>query len=601
MVGLSALSNVKRGKAQKPPRMLVYGTEGIGKCLGKGTPVLMYSGQVVPVEQVVEGDVLMGPDSKPRVVRGVTSGRGELYRVTPVKGDSYVVNANHVLSLRMSRRYGGEFHRIVNMPVHEFLTQSKCFKRDAMGWRVGVEWGGSGTMPLSPYLLGCWLGDGTTDAGDITTPEPEVAEAMEQFANDHGVSVRVRAVKGTARTLAIAGERTGGVTPNPFVAVLKEIGVFGNKHIPFIYKTASRKDRLELLAGLIDTDGHYGSGCFEYTSVIEEFANDVAFLARSLGLAATVRSVQKTCTNSPTKRTGTYWRVIISGELSVVPCRVERKKAVQVARQKSALVVGIGVEPIGEGEYFGFEVDGDHLFLLGDFTVTHNSSLAACAPNPIFVTTEDGLSEIDCSQYPFANDKAESYPEFKQAVTELITEPHGFQTLVVDSADWLEQLIFDQVCKDFSVKNIEKADGGFARGYSHALTYWHEVLEMLDGARNQRGMAIILIAHAQVEKFDDPETASYDRYSPRLHKKTSGPRVNEWCDAVLFATRKLRVSSEERGYNKTRNIAAPVGRGGGDRVLKCVGSPACVAKNRYDLPAELPLSWDALAAAMAGK
>ncbi len=104
---------------------------------------------------------------------------------------------------------------------------------------------------------------------------------------------------------------------------------------------------------------------------------------------------------------------------------------------------------------------------------------------------------------------------------------------------------------------------------------------------------VFLIAHAKVEKFEDPEASAYDRYSPRLHKHASA-LITEWCDAVLFATRRFTTRSEDAGFGRQRAIAAPVGAGGGERILRTTGGPSCVAKNRYRLKPEIPLSWDAL-------
>ncbi|HOQ60966.1 MAG TPA: AAA family ATPase, partial [Vicinamibacterales bacterium] len=158
--------------------------------------------------------------------------------------------------------------------------------------------------------------------------------------------------------------------------------------------------------------------------------------------------------------------------------------------------------------------------------------------------------------------------------------------------------IWDVLCEQYGVASIEKVDGGYARGYTHALTHWRRVLDGLNTLRSRRGMCVILLAHAKVEKFEDPESAAYDRYSPRLHKHATA-LVNEWADAVLFATRKIITRQEETGFNRERTIAAGLGKDGGERVLRCVGSPACVAKNRFDLPAELPLAWSAIMQAMA--
>jgi hypothetical protein len=221
------------------------------------------------------------------------------------------------------------------------------------------------------------------------------------------------------------------------------------------------------------------------------------------------------------------------------------------------------------------------------------STFGSQAPNPVFVPTEDGLDEIDAAKFPLAT----SFDEVVAALAELRTQPHDFETVVLDSLDWLERLIWDQVCQEYGVKNIEKADGGYARGYMHALTHWREVIEQLNLLRSQRGMVILLIAHAKVERFEDPEAPAYDRYSPRLHKHAAS-LVTEWCDAVLFATRKFRTQTEDAGFNRKRAIAHAIGKDGGDRILRTVGGPSCVAKNRYGLTEELPLSWAAFVAAI---
>jgi len=221
------------------------------------------------------------------------------------------------------------------------------------------------------------------------------------------------------------------------------------------------------------------------------------------------------------------------------------------------------------------------------------STTAAQAPNPIFIPTEDGLDQIECASFPLAGNLA----DVEAALQSLLHEEHDFGTVVLDSADWLERLIWDVLCEQYGVTSIEKVDGGYAKGYTHALTHWRKVLDDLNTLRTKRGMCVILLAHAKVEKFEDPEHSAYDRYSPRLHKHANA-LVTEWADAVLFATRKIITKTEDGGFNRERTIAAGLGKDGGERVLRTVGSPACVAKNRYGLPAELPLSWPALMQAL---
>ena len=217
------------------------------------------------------------------------------------------------------------------------------------------------------------------------------------------------------------------------------------------------------------------------------------------------------------------------------------------------------------------------------------STLASQTPRPIFIPTEDGLDQIDCASFPLAK----SLADVESAINALIMEDHDYQTAVVDSADWMERLIWDKLCEIYGVNSIEKVDGGYSRGYTHALTYWRRIIDGLETLRLKRNMCIIVLAHAKVETFADPEHTAYDRYSPRLHKHANA-LLCEWLDAILFATRKIITKSEDAGFNKTRTIASGLGKNGGDRILRCVGSPACVAKNRYSLPGELPLAWQPL-------
>ncbi|MGV3483340.1 MAG: ATP-binding protein [Planctomycetaceae bacterium] len=216
------------------------------------------------------------------------------------------------------------------------------------------------------------------------------------------------------------------------------------------------------------------------------------------------------------------------------------------------------------------------------------STFGSQAPKPIFIQTEDGLDEIECDKFPLAT----TCDDVFAALAELRDGEHDYETVVVDSLDWLERLIWDKLCNQFGVASIEKVDGGYARGYTLALTLWRDFIDLLNSLRNERGMIVMLLAHSKVERFEDPESSPYDRYSPRLHKNAAA-LISEWCDAVLFATRKMRTQSEDAGFNRKRTIAQAIGRDGGERVFRSYGSPSCVAKNRYGISEELPLSWSA--------
>lgn len=367
--------------------VLVNAPTGSGKCLGRGTPVLMFDGTVKAVEDVVIGDVLMGPDSQPRNVLSTAAGIGPLYRVTPRKGDSYIVNDAHILSLKItggatkwdcSRSDTYRAGKIHNITVTDYLARSATFRHCAKGWRTAIDFQPGELLPVAPYFLGAWLGDGLSRKPSICSADLEVITEVREVAEASGLEVRIEHQQGNRSVVAHAHASHGGAHEdkyNGLTETLRHLGVLNNKHIPHTYLTASRADRLELLAGLLDTDGSLYGGGFDFIQKSERLSREVAFLARSLGFAAYVKESRKTCSNNGVS--GTYWRVSISGDCSLIPNRIPRKKATPRAIKKDPLLVGLSVEPIGEGEYFGFEIDGDRLFVLGDFTVTHNTVLAS--------------------------------------------------------------------------------------------------------------------------------------------------------------------------------------------------------------------------------
>ena len=213
------------------------------------------------------------------------------------------------------------------------------------------------------------------------------------------------------------------------------------------------------------------------------------------------------------------------------------------------------------------------------------SSFAAQAPKPIVIQTEKGLEEIGCARFPVA----QSYEAFIANLTAIAADKHEFETVAIDTLDWLERLIWDHVCRRTGKNNIEDVGGGFQRGYKFALDEWRQVIALLERC-HARGMVIILLAHTKIKRFEDPENPAYDRYSPRLHE-AADELVREWVSATLVVTKRLVVKKEGTGFQE-RAIAAPIGADGGERIMKTGASPAWVAKNRYNMPSELPFPKD---------
>lgn len=209
------------------------------------------------------------------------------------------------------------------------------------------------------------------------------------------------------------------------------------------------------------------------------------------------------------------------------------------------------------------------------------STWAAKWPSPVFVPTEDGINDLDVASFPLCLDLNSAY----QAVIELGGAEHEFKTAIIDSADWLERLIWKKVCSNDGKKAI--TDFPYGTGYGKSASIFADILNALNACRDA-GMHIVIIAHCEIKRFENPEGDSYDRYVPKLHRDTAA-LLQEWADEVLFASYKVNVRKTDEGFNKDRGV----GVGAGERVIRTTERPAHLAKNRLNLPDELPLEFDA--------
>lgn len=200
------------------------------------------------------------------------------------------------------------------------------------------------------------------------------------------------------------------------------------------------------------------------------------------------------------------------------------------------------------------------------------------APKPIVLRTEDGLAARPVPTFPLALD----YRDVMAALTTLYVEPHGFQTLVLDTLDWLEPIIWRETAARHDERDIESF--GYGKGYVRAAEVWIEFLEGLTALRN-RGMTVLCLAHEEIKRFDAPDADPYDRYQIKLHKRAAD-LVQEWADVVAFAHYEIHTVATDVGFDKKVTRAV----GAGNRVLSLEERPAFHAKNRYQLPAELPLT-----------
>jgi replicative DNA helicase len=365
------------GGFQKSDLIIVAARPSMGKCLGKGTHVLMYDGSVKAVEDVKVGDLLMGDDSTPRSVLSLARGREMMYWIRQKHGIDYRVNESHILSLKRSRNEGPHKQGdVINIEVKDYLDKSDKWKTNYKGYKTSVEFSYT-DVTVDPYLLGLWLGDGKSDNARIYSQDEEIVEYLEEYAAANGQYISVMQDEGKCPAYLITGGNTQRARDNSVQAKLRELGVLKNKHIPQMYLVNNRSIRLQLLAGLIDSDGFINfpnGGTIEITSKYEHLAKQIKFLCDTLGYRTSIRVKKAAITSIGFE--STVWRVRFNGNVDEIPAKVKREKGKEWKDFRDWHVTGITVEPDKVDDYYGFEIDGNRLFLLEDCTVTHNTAFA---------------------------------------------------------------------------------------------------------------------------------------------------------------------------------------------------------------------------------
>jgi hypothetical protein len=206
------------------------------------------------------------------------------------------------------------------------------------------------------------------------------------------------------------------------------------------------------------------------------------------------------------------------------------------------------------------------------------TTLASRFPSPVFLQVEDGTpAGLKIQSFGLLS----SYDDVIGAISALGSEPHNFQTVVVDSLDKLEGLVWATACAANHLVSIESVPYG--KGYVIADQYWRDFLTGLDWLRRERFMSVVLVAHSAVETVNDPRAPSYTSYQLRLHRRARG-LVQDEADAIFFLAQDVHVITEDAGFSKKRARAD----GGAARYLHCEGRPSFLAKSRFDLPPKIP-------------
>jgi hypothetical protein len=369
-------SQLKIHRALQPPFsgivVLVITGRRFGKCCGAGTKILMADGKTKKVEDIKAGDTLMGVDWRPKQrVKACGEGFGELYKIIPLKSEPFVVNGEHVLALVRPSKYNKEI-KFINISVLDYMNKSRSFKDHHKLFRSKINFEKK-KVPIEPYFLGLWLGDGHSRSIKITTKDREIIEYLNDYSIRFGLKLSIGTSEERCSTYAVVRKNRG--QKNCPQAVLRKLNLLKNKHIPEIYKFNSEKSRLELLAGLIDSDGslHEKRFSYEFSNKNKRLIDDIIFLCKSLGFFVSLKNRTTSCNE---KKFNSY-RLYISGDCRKIPVKIERKRAGARKGIYSWSTESFKIERVGIGKYYGFELARQNpYYLLDNFIVNHNTTLA---------------------------------------------------------------------------------------------------------------------------------------------------------------------------------------------------------------------------------
>jgi hypothetical protein len=451
-------------------------------CLHHNTEVILWNGDIKMACDIIPGDKLIGDDGKMTTVLDVCEGFDELFEVRQQNGDNYIVNSKHKLTLKFSghktifynkskdayqiifydvkkktrcirsvclhenKGRKGEIRSIdyrkdlindidtFDISIEEYMKMNISTQKMFKGIKCPlVNWEKKEVL-IDPYILGMWLGDGSSRGNGFSSNDHELVHKWVEWARSNNAEVyhtgscsfniRLRGrgwkgkscvgsfessnknCKGCSKKISYACssdeelEKLGikrliklipdniyikqtykkGDCINPLKVLLKKYNLVSSnykgtyKHIPQDYIINDRETRLNLLAGLIDTNGIlFGKGSISITQAIPEHQNiidGIITLVRSLGFSCFITEELKY------GKIGLYKKLVISGDhLSDIPIILDRKKQVR-NNKKNVLTTGISIIPFGKGKYNGFKVDNtNNRFLLKDFTITHNCEI----------------------------------------------------------------------------------------------------------------------------------------------------------------------------------------------------------------------------------
>lgn len=346
--------------------------------LDKDTMVLKYSGAVVPLHTLKPGDLLMGDQSKPVRITSLAPIETTAIEIRPPRSKAILASGDQVLVLRKSKYLNEErgykakytsYPDILSITVGDLQRRGRHLQRSFLLYQAEVDFPEK-EVPMDSYFLGIWLGDGHSHTVGITTMDEEVRKEIYSQAVKWIMNVtRHSKANNRATTYIITKGNVSGHSrkKNPLLNALRKLNLIRNKHIPHLYFKNSKAVRLQLLAGLVDTDGYFTHNYYSITQKNKRMAEQICLLANSLGFRSVLRTTTKRIKRLGFK--GTYYTISISGAINTLPVRIPRKIPTKISMKYDRRASGYKLNPAGTRQLITVRTEKDNNFLLGDCTI----------------------------------------------------------------------------------------------------------------------------------------------------------------------------------------------------------------------------------------
>jgi superfamily II DNA or RNA helicase len=421
----------------------------------------MFDGSLKPVEHIEIGDLLMGPDSKSREVLRLISGKQPMVRITPTKGEPFVVNKDHLLFLKVMQQSSTDARACFQsknevVSVEKYMNGAKWYRHIRKLQRNPVEFPEK-SLILDPYFLGLMLGDGSMCNGvfSYTSQDQELHDYFWEYTKTFGCTPKNSQKENNKAWTSTAPHPLSNRTiANPITTLFRELDLqekrAWDKQIPRDYKTCGKNQRLKLLAGLLDSDGYFNpkGDDLSFNTTSKLLAEDVQFIARSLGFGAYIKQSHSFIGNQQYRDN---YNVSLSGDFSVIPFL--RKRHIKLAKpriqKKNVLVTGFKTELLSEDNYYGFTISDDNLYLDSQFIIHHNCGKSVIIS--MFLMT---------AFYQYQNQKVLVLTHVKELIVQNFKEllgmwpqaPAGINSAALNQRDYNKKIIFAGIAsihKDF--------------------------------------------------------------------------------------------------------------------------------------------------------